>query len=139
SFRLLRRGSCLFTTQPGTCALACSNRAFACLSFFLLATVISTTTSVPSTFDARMLVSDKSDKGGVSKITVSAPQLARATKNRCMAFESSRSGGFDGSGPEGITYKFGMPTAWAKGPRDDAFITVDVLADAADLPGTGNG
>src|SRR6266702_7076349 len=35
-----------------------------------------------------------------------------------MAFESSNSGGFGGSGPEGITHKFGMLTEWKKGSSD---------------------
>src|SRR5205823_9284925 len=82
------------------------------------ARVISTTTSVPSTFEARILASDKPNKGGVSKITTSAPQLASAVKMSCIAFESSNSEGFGGSGPGGITHKLGMPTECTKGLSD---------------------
>ena len=49
-------------------------------------------------------------------------------KSRSIAFESSNSEGFGGSGPDGITRKFGMPTAWTKGSSDTVGMDV-VLVD----------
>ena len=125
----LRLRCCLFTTQPRTRALACISIAFTCLRFSLLARLISATTSVPSTFDARMLASDKLSRGEVSKMITSAPQEASASRRRCIAFDSSNSDGFGGSGPEGMTQRFGISTAWTKGSRD-------ILATPGELEGT---
>src|SRR2546428_10752176 len=74
--------------------------------------------STPSTLGARMFASDKPNSGGVSKMTVSAPQPAMAVKKRSIAFESSNSGGFGGMGPAGMTSKFGMSTACMYGLRE---------------------
>src|SRR5205807_1664968 len=102
---------CLFTTQPSTRLADCARCAFACLRFFLLALVMSTTMSTPSTLGARMFASDRPSRGGVSKMITSAPQLANAVKKCAIAFESSSSAGFGGNGPVGMTIKFGMPTS----------------------------
>ena len=105
-------------TQPRTLTLVCVSAAFNSFSFPFVARVISTTAIAPSTFDARMLASDKPNRGGLSKITNSTPQFASAARKRCMAFESRNSEGFGGSGPLGIIHRFGMPTAWTNGLSD---------------------
>src|SRR5579859_1816542 len=76
------------------------------------------TTSTPSTLEARMLASDKPSNGGASKIMTSAPLFARVTWKLSMARESSRSGGFGGSGPAGIAFKLGILTAWVYDLRE---------------------
>src|SRR5216684_8604186 len=82
--------------------------AFTCLRIFFFARVISTTISIPSTFEARIRASDRPSRGGESKITTSAPQFANAEHSRSMALEASNSGGLGGNGPAGMTRKLGI-------------------------------
>ncbi len=59
---------------------------FHLLELFLRGTRVSTTMSAPSTFEARMLASDKPNRGGVSKITTSIPQFAITRKKALHHF-----------------------------------------------------
>src|ERR1700676_431364 len=95
------------------------------------------TTRTPSTLDARMLASARLKRGGASKIITSAPLLASETWKLSIALESSRSGGFGGSGPAGITFKLGTLTACVyvlreKSPTGKGVLGFHIDPEAAD-------